>query len=521
MIHGDDIFMGKPANEITNSLPARVSHKIKQWIKKTPDALALNEHSRSWTFAQLGQAIDAARLHLEQHQVRPGDRVMIIGENSCALIAFIMAASEMDAWIAIINARLSKHEIEGIKLDCEPRHIIYTTECSSEAKSHAQGQNATFQQHPLLGEIAYSGTLESTPEPVSESGKDQVFAMIYTSGTTGQPKGVMLTHQNIAFVATISGELRDLSQSDRVYTVLPISHVFGLASTCLGTLFVGGCLYLAPRFDTSLCIKALLEQRITVLQGVPPMFCALVDYLKNTKGMSANDLHLRYISCGGAPLDPETKKLTEEFFKIPLNNGYGMTETSPTITQTRIDEPLESCATGRPIPGVEIRLMAKDGTDVAKGEVGELWIRGPNVMKGYFRKPEQTAEIINSDGWLNTKDLAQADELDNVYIIGRTKEMIVKSGFNVYPAEVEAALNTHPLVVQSAVIGRQVQGDEAVLAFVQPSAEGDLTVEMLKQHCRQLLSPYKCPSQITIMSELPATATGKILKSKLKNQAVA
>lgn len=514
MISGEEILMGQRADELVSQLPRRVSDKINSWIRNSPTATALQEEKRTWNYAQLGQAISAAREHLEKHGVRPGDRIMLIAENCCALVAFMLAASELDAWVAIINARLSAREIDEIQRDCEPRHLIYTVECSPEALKHATRNNAIFEQHPLLGELAYSATLDAAAEPVFAQAKDQVYAMIYTSGTTGKPKGVMLTHRNIAFIATISGALRGLAATDRVYAVLPISHVFGLASTCMGTLFAGGCLYLAPRFDTQLCLQTLTAKGITVLQGVPPMFSALVESFK-ISGVPPENLSLRYMSCGGAPLDPQTKAVTEGFFGLALNNGYGMTESSPTITQTRIDEPLQSCATGRPIPGVEICLMDKTGHPVSTGDAGELWVRGPNVMKGYFRQPEQTAQVLNAQGWLNTQDIAQLDASGNLSIIGRTKEMIVRSGFNVYPAEVEAVLNAHPSVTQSAVIGQAHNGDENVLAFVQPLPGTDLTVEELQSYCKQQLTAYKRPSSITLMESLPATATGKILKSRL------
>lgn len=517
MIGGDEIIMGRCASDLLEELPDRVSHKIAQWIEKTPQAIAIHETLRTWSYGQLGDAIAAAKKHLQSYQVRAGDRIMLIAENCCALIAYVLAASDLNVWVAIINARLSAAEIDAMLLDCEPRQVIYTIECSNDAKQHAKRLGATFQQHPLLGNIAFSGTLNSTTETVYHSAADQVFTMIYTSGTTGKPKGVMLTHRNIAFIASLSGALRGLTCDDRVYAVLPISHVFGLASTCMGTLFAGGSLFLAPRFDAQRALVTLVEQRITILQGVPPMFSALIEHLK-TKAIHPEDLHLRYMSCGGAVLDPETKKTTEDYLGLTLNNGYGMTESSPTISQTRIQEPLQSCTTGRPIPGVEVRLMNNKGTAVTNKEVGELWVRGPNIMKGYFRKPAQTAQIIDVDGWLNTQDLAQIDTAGNITIIGRTKELIVRSGFNVYPAEVEAVLNAHPAITHSAVIGKKSQGDESILAFVQPTANAQLSTEQLQQYCRQKLSAYKCPASFTIMAKLPTTASGKILKSRLKER---
>ena len=515
MIGDEELIAGRPVAEVCVDLPARLSHKILKWVELTPEAIALQEEGRRWSYAEFGQAIEAAKLHLTEHNVRAGDRIMLVGENSCALLAFLMAVSELDAWVAIINARLSAREIDAIREDCDPRHLIYTAECSAESTTHATRHEAEFEDHALLGRFAFKGPFETTAEPVFSKSEDQVFAMIYTSGTTGTPKGVMLTHRNIGFIATVSGALRGLSATDRVYAVLPISHIFGFASTAMGTLFTGGMLYLAPRFNAECCLNTLKEEMITVLQGVPAMFTALIE-LQKSRGERASELSLRYMSCGGAPLDPDTKKMTEEFFGLTLNNGYGLTEASPTITQTRISEPQQNCSTGRPLPGVEVRLMNIDGTEVTNSDIGELWVRGPNIMKGYFRKPEQTAEVVDADGWLNTQDLAQVDDEGNVTIVGRTKEMIVRSGFNVYPAEVEAVLNAHPDITHSAVIGKEINGDETVLAFVQPAIGSKLTAEDLKAYCKKMLTPYKCPSKFTLMPQLPATATGKILKSSLK-----
>lgn len=514
----DDEALGnnRQAIKLIDQLPERVSHRVREWFEKTPDAIAVVEAARRWTYAQLAEATESCQQYFKRQQLQPGDRIIVIGENCCALIALLLAASEMNLWISIVNARLSSREIDQILNDCEPGHVIYTVGCSTEAHQHATQRSASFEQHHYLGRIAFNHYDNRQAEPVYDSGKEQVFAMVYTSGTTGQPKGVMLTHHNIGYIASVSGAIRGLSAKDRVYAVLPISHVFGLASTCMGTLFAGGSLFLVPRFNAETCLDDLLRQRITVLQGVPAMFAALIECVQD-KGQGQNFPHLRYMSCGGAPLDLETKRATEEVFGVTLNNGYGMTEASPTISQTRRDQPQRSCTTGRPIPGVEIRLITDDGIEADCEEIGELWIRGPNVMKGYFRKPEQTAKVLTADGWLNTEDLARVDASGNITIIGRSKELIIRSGFNIYPAEVEAVLNAHPKVMHSAVIGQTVKQDEAVLAFVQPVTGAAVTEADLDEYCRLNLVAYKRPQKIILLDRLPASASGKILKKELFN----
>jgi len=202
---------------------------------------------------------------------------------------------------------------------------------------------------------------------------------------------------------------------------------------------------------------------------------------------------------------------------MPLHNGYGVTECSPTIAQARLDEPRSDLSVGRMLPGVEIKLMGPDGENVGGGEVGELWARGPNVAKGYYRAPEETAAAINPEGWFNTRDLARV-EGGHLFIVGRTKELIVRFGMNVYPAEVEAVLNTHAAVVNSAVIGRSVQGAEGgeeVIAFVQLFPGSSSSVAELAEHAAKNLAPYKRPSQILLVREMPLTPTGKVRKEEL------
>ncbi|WP_417783790.1 class I adenylate-forming enzyme family protein [Terasakiella pusilla] len=514
MIAGDEILTGKTAQEIFEALPERVSHKVKNNINTSPDKLALVEAAGAWTYAELGQAIEEAKSYLQDKGVVPGDRLMLVLENCRAGVAFLLAASELNVWAALVNARMMTGELQAIIDDCDPRLVLFFTAVSPEATNHADKLGAVSQDVLSLGTFSLLARTGGEPEVVEEKGSAQVCAMIYTSGTTGKPKGVMLTHRNVAFIGAVSGAMRGLSADDVVYAVLPISHAFGLCSTCMGGLFAGATIYLEPRFEVRKCLSALRDWDVTVFQGVPPMYSVMIEALKSDE-FDLADLKLRYISVGGAPLDPETKEKTEHFFGMPLHNGYGLTETSPTISQARLNEGLKNCSVGRPIPGVEIKIIDGSGNEVAAGETGELWARGPNVMKGYFRNEAETQKVLTADGWFNTQDLARLDEDGNIIIAGRTKEMIVQSGFNVYPAEVEATLNRHPYITQSAVIGVQVPGNEQVHAFVQVHAGADVSVEDIRAYCKEHLTAYKRPSQITILDALPASSTGKILKRKL------
>jgi long-chain acyl-CoA synthetase len=229
---------------------------------------------------------------------------------------------------------------------------------------------------------------------------------------------------------------------------------------------------------------------------------------------------LRFIYAGGSPLDPTLKREVEQLFGQPLHNGYGMTESSPTISQTRREAPRHDTSVGPAIPGIDVRIVDSAQRDVVAGEPGELWVRGPNVMKGYYREPVLTAQALLPGGWLNTGDIAQQADDGALFIVGRTKELIIRSGFNVYPVEVETALNSHPSVIQSAVVGRTVgDGNEEVVAFVELDPARAVAIDELHTYLAKILSPYKCPSEIVAMQALPAAATGKILKGRLKQQA--
>lgn len=492
---------------LLGSLPPRIGAIVRAHAAATPDAPALREPGRAVSYAELAAAIDQHAALLRQLGVRGGDRVMVVGENCIAQVALIFAAADIDAWIVNVNARLSPAEIDNIRNHSGARRVIYLVAASPEARVHAERDKAA--DH---GEIAV-GPLDDacTPEPV-ETSNEQTAALIYTTGTTGHPKGVMLTHRNLLFIATVSSTLRGLTPRDRAYGVLPISHVYGLASVMLGTLCAGACLYLAPRFSAGAMLRAIVHDQLTILQGVPAMYARLLELADGPV-----TTRLRFLYAGGSPLDPVLKQQVESVFGIPLHNGYGMTESSPTISQTRLDAPRTDTSVGSVIPGVEVRIVDADGVDVANGEAGELWACGPNIMKGYYKEPALTHAAMRDGGWLNTGDLARRDADGALFIVGRTKELIIRSGFNVYPLEVETVLNSHPGVAQSAVVGRAAAGgNEEVIAFVEANPAQAPDLDELRGFLAAHLSPYKCPSRIVVMDALPAAATGKILKGRLK-----
>jgi long-chain acyl-CoA synthetase len=510
-------------SELLKSLPDSVTGVIKPWSDRSPDRLALVEASGSWTYRQLDAVIAQTRSWLRDSGVRPGDRVMIVCENCRPLVAIFLAATGIDAWPVFANARLSAREIDDICDHCGARRVIYTTAVSHHATQHAKRHGAVIAEAAGLGPIGFGPLNENVqPEPIGENRADRVAALIYTSGTTGLPKGVVLTHRNLLFCAAISAKIRSLAPDDRLYGVLPMSHAVGLSVVLLGTLLSGATLYLAPRFDPVAALASLERDKLTVVLGVPSMFGLLVEYTK-MKGIATLKFPaLRIISSSGAALQPAVKSAVEKLFGMPLYNGYGVTECSPNIAQASVEDPRADTSVGQVFPGIEVKFIGAEGKPVPEGEVGELWVRGPNVMKGYYRAPEETAAAIDADGWFNTRDLARLEN-GNLFIVGRTKELIVRYGMNVYPAEVEAVLNTHPGVVRSAVIGRNVQGmeggEEEVIAFVQLSLNSPATIAELAKHAAVNLAPYKQPSQIILVPEMPVTLTGKVKKDELAKMA--
>ena len=472
----------------------------------------------TWSALEAARREWSARLSGEW-DVRPGDRVMVVGENCAAMALLLFTVPSAGAWVVNVNARLSAREIDAIRAHCGARRVLYLTQDSPDARAHAQRHGAAPLDGGPWGAMALSPRGEHDPEPVSGDPAEDVAALIYTTGTTGEPKGVMLTHRNLLFIARNSGALRRITPGDRVYGLLPLSHVYGMASVCLGSLLAGASLHLQARFNPAAAAAFIRDQRLTVCQGVPAMYAKLVEHLR-AQGVARMDApDLRFLYAGGSPLDAALKREVEAFFGLRLHNGYGLTEASPTLTQTRQEAPRDDCSVGPAIPGVELRVVDREGRDLPAGEVGELWARGPNVMKGYYRNAEATAAAIRPGGWLATGDLARLEPGGAVHIEGRLKELIIRGGFNVFPVEVEAVLASHPAVTQAAVVGRPVAGDEEVVAFVElmPGAQVDPAV--LMAYAARALAPYKRPCEVVVLPQLPAAPSGKVLKARLAQMA--
>jgi long-chain acyl-CoA synthetase len=502
-----------PTNAFTQ---LRISDVVKVWAQRMPEHNAVVDPSGSWTYGELERVISQTADWLRDAGVRAGDRVMVVGENCREFAAVVLAIARLDAWPVPVNAHLSAREIDAVRDHCTARRIVYTTRVSLPAAEHANRHAAAAQELRDLGQICLGPLNQAAePEAIDREIGSRVAALIYTSGSTGLPKGVMLTHNNLIFSAGGAAKIRSLGPEDRLYGILPLSHIVGLSIVFLGTLLSGATIYLEPRFDPMTARLTLERERITIMLGVPTMFSQFLQYAKMRNLQSLKFPALRIISCSGAPLPPAIKTAVQELFGLQLHHGYGITECSPNVAQVRLDVPSrEDNSVGPMFPGVEARLVGSDSKPVPEGEVGELWVRGPNIMKGYYLAPEETAAAVNAEGWFNTRDLARFEH-GNLFIVGRTKDLIIRSGFNVYPAEVEGVLNAHPAVAQSAVIGRTTEGNEEILAFVQPSSNLHLTATDLADYAAKHLAAYKRPTEFLLVSTMPMTASGKIAKSDL------
>ena len=488
---------------MTQSVYDYLAHQI----ATRADAPAMSDSTGiTLNYDALGAACEEVTEILVANGVQSGDRVLLLSENCVAAVAVLFAAWKIGACVVPVNARQTEAEVTRVIGHCEPSIVIMTTSVSTDAQHHAVRLNGV----EVTGSYGSMHVAASIGGPSDMA--DDVAVLLYTTGTTGDPKGVMLTHGNVRFGGLTSANLRDMTHADVVYGVLPTTHVFGLCSVVVAAVYAGAPVLLAPRFEVAK-VYAALRAGVTLFSGVPQMHALLMQYTKEQGLKALGSKTLRYVSSGAAPLDPTWKREAEAFYGVALQNGYGMTETTAGVSATRNDIGAVDTSVGPALPGIEIAIdhIVEGGN----ANMGEVLSRGPHVMKGYYRNPEETAKVLDVDGWMHTGDLGQIDEQGLLHILGRSKELIIHGGFNVYPPEVEAALNDHPLVVQAVVIGRPKDGDEEVLAFVQVADLKGISVQELQDFVAQRLTAYKRPKQFILVEALPAAPTGKILKHKL------
>ena len=443
---------------------------------------------------------------LRQRGVQPGDRVGMVLPNVLSFPVVFYGALMAGAAVVPMNPLLKAREVEYYLRDSGAR-LVVALDAIAEAATEAAA--AVGVDGVTVGPVDAGEALDGSGGRDLEPREDQDAAVIlYTSGTTGLPKGAELTHANLASNARTTHEtLLENTPDDVVMGCLPLFHVFGLTCGLNASVLAGSCLTLIPRFDGGKALSVIERDRVTVFEGVPTMYVAMAQAGAGVADTST----LRVCVSGGAALPVEVLRSFTDAFGAELLEGYGLSETSPVASFNRRGDTRPG-SIGRPIDGVEMRLVDAEGNDVPAGEVGEIVIRGHNVMKGYWNRPDATAEAI-VDGWFHTGDMARQDEDGFFSIVDRKKDLIIRGGYNVYPRELEEVFYEHPAVLEAAVIGlpHPTHGEEVGAAVVlRPGAQA--TADELREYVKERVAAYKYPRHVWLTDSLPKGPTGKILK---------
>jgi long-chain acyl-CoA synthetase len=485
---------------------------------------ALVFHDRPIAYAELDREVDRTAAGLASLGIRPGDRVALLVHNIPEFVEAYLGALRAGAVAVPLNTMYTSEEVAIILADADVRAVVV----AAPFVSAVEGVRDTL---PMLEHVVVAAgpapvgamTWEqmlgraSGPPPEVATGPDDLAVLAYTSGTTGRPKGAMLTHGNL--LANVEQMARTPllaeAESDVVLLALPLFHIYALNVVLGLTLRVGATAVLMERFDPVAALEAVERHRITVLFGAPPMFVAWLA----TPGVERYDLSsVRLAVSGAAPLPSAVLEEFRRRLGITIWEGYGLTETAPAVTSNAIGGVAKPGSIGRPLPGVEVRIVDASGEDVEEGDPGEIVVRGPNVFRGYWRQEEATREALR-DGWFHTGDVGYADADGYIFLVDRVKDLIIVSGFNVYPREVEEVLHRHPKVAEAAVIGvPHPHTGEAVKAVVVLKPGETATEEEIIEHCRRSLARFKCPQVVEFADELPALPTGKVLKRALRDR---
>ncbi|MDX2552283.1 MULTISPECIES: long-chain-fatty-acid--CoA ligase [Streptomyces] len=471
-------------------------------------ALRLGDQVIGYTELEERSARAAALLRAEG--VRPGDRVALMLPNVPEFVALYYGVLRAGAVVVPMNPLLKTRETEYHLRDSGAVLLLEWHQAPGEG---APGAAAAGVRRLAVEPRDFAARLAGhEPLPgVAETADDDVAVLLYTSGTTGRPKGATLTHGGLRHNTEVNTvHVQRMTPEDVVVGCLPLFHIFGQICTMSVAVRAGASLTLIPRFEPQAVLDAVARDRATVFEGVPTMYAALLQHPSE-----ADVSTLRMCVSGGASLPVEILHGFERRFGCAVLEGFGMSETSPVVTFNHPDRPRKAGSIGTPIQDVEVRLLDDKGQDVAPGEVGELAVRGPNVMKGYWNRPEETAAAI-PDGWLRSGDLARRDEDGYLYIVDRKKDMIIRGGYNVYPREIEEVLHEHPAVALAAVVGvpHTHLGEEIAAAVVlRPGAQAD--PDELREFVRDRVAAYKYPREVWLVDTLPTGPSGKILKREI------
>jgi len=511
-----------------------LSSQLHETAKLFSAKTAYHFMGQSTTYAELDGAVTKFASGLEKLGVKQGDHIGLLLGNSPHFVIGLYGALRLGATVIPINPIYTPDEIGYIlnngdvkvvvALDlllplAEKMHqflpkvenfIMCETQPGSDSSQFEKVLSPSTKMKSFTS-VLQSGDLNfKGPELLD----DDTALILYTSGTTGKPKGAMLSHKNLYSNAKDTGDYLHINDQDRVITTLPMFHVFCLTVALNAPLMNGATLLIVPKFSPKEIFRLGKEYEPTVFAGVPTMYNFLYQY---PEGDTDDLKSLRLCISGGAAMPVALLNNFEKKFNVVVSEGYGLSESSPVTCFNPLDRPRKAGSIGMSILNVENRVVDELGEEVPVGVVGELIVRGPNVMKGYYKMPEETAATLRN-GWLYTGDLAKMDEDGYFYIVDRKKDMVIVGGYNVYPREVEEILYDHPDVVEAAVLGvPDPNFGEAVKCYV-VSKNPNLTEKDLLDYCSQHLAKYKVPSSIEFLEELPKNTTGKILRRALKEQ---
>ena len=478
------------------------------------DRIALRCDDLQLTYAEFDAAAARVATLLEQAGIEAGDRVGIMLPNTPAFAIALFGIIYRGAIAVPMNPLLKSREVAYYLSNSGAKAIFATPLFADEANAGADEVGA---QCWLVDDAALAELTKDLPaqEAPVERDDDDVAVILHTSGTTGKPKGAMLTHGNLRRNVDVAvGTLLKIGPDDVVMGCLPLFHVFGLTCGLNGSILAGATLTLIPRFDPRKAIEVVKRDSVTLFQGVPTMYSALLS-LAGEEAKEATQT-LRVCASGGASLPVQVLNDFEDAFGCIILEGYGLSETSPVASFNHPDRPRKAGSIGTPVKGVEMRVVDTSGAEVAQGEPGEIQIRGHNVMKGYWNLPDATKAAISSDGWFASGDIGRVDEDGYFYIVDRTKDMIIRGGYNVYPREIEEVLYEHPAVAEAAVVGvKHAELSEDVGAAVALKEGATVEPDELREYVKARVAAYKYPRKIWLVDALPKGPTGKVLKREI------
>ncbi|MFD1739134.1 fatty acid--CoA ligase family protein [Bacillus salitolerans] len=510
-----------------------ISSKLHENAKRLPDKPAYYFQDAACTYRELDGAVSKFASALLDMGVKKGDHIALLLGNSPHFVIGLYGAIRAGATVIPINPIYTPDEIGYIinngdvkvvvaldlliplfeKMEDHLPKVEQLIFCETPKEKEQELDVTKLSIFPKMKSFT---TVLASGNPLYQGptiNDEEVAVILYTSGTTGKPKGAMLTHKNIFSNAQDTANYLKIAEEDRVIATLPMFHVFCLTVALNAPLMNGGTIIIVPRFSPGDIFAITKKYEATVFAGVPTMYNFLLQYPE----ANVVDLQsLRLCISGGASMPVALLKSFEQKFNVLVSEGYGLSEAAPVTCFNPLDRPRKAGSIGMSIVNVENKVVDELGEEVPIGQVGELIVRGPNVMKGYYKLPEETAHTLR-DGWLYTGDLAKMDDEGYFYIVDRKKDMIIVGGYNVYPREVEEVLYSHPAVVEVAVIGvPDMNFGEAVKSYV--VTKENVTEQELLAYCQEHLAKYKLPSSIEFLEELPKNTTGKILRRALKDQ---